>query len=361
MTAAAGVGSPSWNGDCAVADYDADGDLDLYVGNMFGPNHLYQNQGDGTFRDVAAEVLKRTTWGAIGCRFFDADNDALPELLVVDMHSDMWIGAEDTESFAALDPAAKYPTPAGGALKGRKGQPVTGKLDKLDGIVLFGNSFFHNQGGGKFKERSDRSGLETYWPWGITIADFDYDGLADVFLPSGMSYPYPYWPNALLRNEGDLSFVDLTEAAGLEPRPGGNTLELVIKDVVFAKSSRTAVTLDFDSDGDLDLIVNNFNDEPHVYENVSPQRNWIAFDLVGGKAKTTRDAVGTTISVTANGMTQTRSVENATGYLCQSTHRVYFGLGDATSIDSVQVHWFAGATVDVTDQVQLNEVTRIEQ
>jgi hypothetical protein len=143
VTAKAGVTSPSWNGDCAVADYDGDGDLDLYVANMFGPNHLFRNNGDGTFTDVADELLGKTTWGAIGCRFFDADNDGRFDLYVVDMHSDMWVDLKNPNARDEIDPKAKYMTPFGPRIPGPKAATVTGKLDKLEGKVIFGNSFFH--------------------------------------------------------------------------------------------------------------------------------------------------------------------------------------------------------------------------
>ncbi len=357
VTDAAGVSAPSWNGDCSVSDYDGDGDLDLYVANMFGPNHLYRNEGDGTFVDQAETALERTTWGAIGCRFFDADNDGRDDLLVADMHSDMWITEDNADG---LDPKAKYPTPYGPTLRGRMGQPVEDTKD-LKGKVLFGNSFFHNQGDGTFVEMSGPANLETYWPWAVTVGDFDYDGDQDVFFPSGMSYPFFYWPNALMENRGGLSFVDVTEPAGLEPRPGGNELDLIIHDRVFTKSSRTAVVLDFDEDGDLDLVVNNFNDVPHVYANESPKKNWVAVRLVGNGQSTPRDATGSRVTVVAGGMRQTRAVENATGYLSQSTATVYFGIGDAKKLDRVEVAWAGGATEVVTDRVKLGSVNRIPQ
>ena len=215
VTDATGVGAASWNGDATVWDYDQDGDLDLYVANMFGANNLYRND-DGKFVDVAPEALGLTSWGAIGCRFFDADNDLRADLVVVDMHSDMFLDPYKLEAFEALDPKAKYRTPAGSTAPGRLGQPITGNLDRLvkDGkTVLFGNSFFHNQGDGKFQEMSDAAGLETWWPWGIAVADFDRDGLQDVFLPQGMSYPYVHWPNRLMRNLGGLKFEDVAGTA----------------------------------------------------------------------------------------------------------------------------------------------------
>src|SRR6185295_19664019 len=110
VTKQAGVSAAEWNADAAVADIYLDGDLDLYVSNMFGANHLYRNRGDGTFEEVTQSALGRTSWGAMGARFFDADGDEFPDLYVVDMHSDMWLRTDDHDK---VREHAKFDTPAG--------------------------------------------------------------------------------------------------------------------------------------------------------------------------------------------------------------------------------------------------------
>ncbi|MFO0983288.1 MAG: CRTAC1 family protein [Planctomycetota bacterium] len=343
-----------------MADYDGDGDLDLYyVANMFGPNSLYQNNGDGTFHDVtescsarppgarsAAASMRTTTGGLDSCTW--------------SIRTGHGSRSATRRRAARSTPGLSTACAVRAVAEGELGYPVTGQLEKLTGKVLFGNSFFHNLGG-KFEEMSDRAGLETYWPWAITVADFDRDGWKDVFVTAGMSYPYFYWPNSLLRNDGNLHFTDLTRDAGLEPRPGGNELDLTIKNVKWARSSRTAAVLDLDEDGDLDLVVNNFNDVPYVYANESPARHWVALDLVGGGGKTCRDAVGSVVTIEAGGKKQTAMVDSATGYLEQSTHRLYFGLGDAASLTHATVRWIGGAEEDVTAQVAIDKVNVVKQ
>src|SRR5262249_61540177 len=88
VTKAAAVWAAEWNGDVAVADIDLDGDQDLYVSNMFGGNHLYRNHGDGTFEEITSPALGRTSGGAMGAGFFDADGDGLADLHVLYMHPD---------------------------------------------------------------------------------------------------------------------------------------------------------------------------------------------------------------------------------------------------------------------------------
>src|SRR5262249_35315798 len=91
VTAKAGLKGQGWGGDVAVFDYNEDGHLDLLVTNMFGASQLYRNNGDGTFTDVTKETLGRTSFGAIGSKAFDFNNDGKLDLLIVDMHSDMWM------------------------------------------------------------------------------------------------------------------------------------------------------------------------------------------------------------------------------------------------------------------------------
>src|SRR6185437_4111042 len=87
----AGLVGQGWSGDLAVFDYDDDGDLDVFVTNMFGMSQLYANDAHGRFTDVTREALGRTSYGAIGCKAFDYDNDGRLDLFVADMHSDMWM------------------------------------------------------------------------------------------------------------------------------------------------------------------------------------------------------------------------------------------------------------------------------
>src|SRR5260370_8207805 len=120
--------------------------------------------------------------------------------------------------------------------------------------VLFGNTLFRNLGNGKFEEVSDAAGMETFWPWGVATADFDNDGFEDVFLPSGMGYPYFYWPNALMMNNGNRTFTDRAQEFGIEPPlEGAYQLEPIAGKPV-ARSSRCAPTPAFATTGPLALL-----------------------------------------------------------------------------------------------------------
>src|SRR5262249_32297286 len=129
--------------------------------------------------------------------------------------------------------------------------------------VAFGNMCYMNLGKGKFAEITDRARLETFWPWGIATGDFDNDGYQDAFLPSGMGFPYFYWPNRLLMNNGDGTFTDGSAYEGIEPPARGIHHDFRLRDQPVARSSRSAAVTDFDGDGRLEIIVNNFNDAPY--------------------------------------------------------------------------------------------------
>ncbi|HEV3024242.1 MAG TPA: VCBS repeat-containing protein, partial [Pirellulales bacterium] len=110
VTAEAGLGGRGWGGDLAAFDYDDDGDLDLFVTNMFGQSQLYRNDGHGHFDDVTRDTLRRTSFGAIGCKAFDFNADGQLDLFTADMHSDMWI---DPKERNLVEPNKKYDLPLG--------------------------------------------------------------------------------------------------------------------------------------------------------------------------------------------------------------------------------------------------------
>jgi hypothetical protein len=358
-TGEAGLAGDGWSGDTAVFDYDEDGDLDVALANMFGATRLYRNDGKGRFHDVAKTVLGKVSWGAVGCKAFDADTDGHLDLLLVDMHSDMW--TEVTYVPNTEEQRRKYESPLG-PVPVKEAKPAFQEfLTRVQvpwGDVVFGNTFFHALGGSKFEEISDRAGLETLWPWGIAAADFDGDGDEDVFLPSGMGWPWVYFPNRMLSNRGDATFEDVTEDAGFDPPPGGRYMEGMYAGREVARSSRCAVTADFDDDGRIDLLVGNFNDRPFLMMNRHAPTSWVGFRLVG--TKSTRDAVGAVVRLTVGMKTLTRQVHAAGGYLAQSSQRLHFGLGRATTINRTEITWPDG-TKQVIPAVTLGTVHRIEE
>jgi hypothetical protein len=344
VTEAAGMKGTGWGGDTAVFDADGDDDLDVFVCNMFGSSTLCANDGKGKFTDVTRATLGKSSWGAVGARAFDADSDGKLDLYVVDMHSDMWIAPGAPVSY--VQEKKKYGSFFERAIAIRSATKAEEdefdrKIGMKRGEVIFGNTLYRNAGGGRFEEVSDKTGAETWWPWGIAEGDFDCDGHVDAFIPSGMGYPFFYWRPSLLWNKGDGTFADASKAAGIEPPPGGTQTVPDSDGMQRTRSNRAAATCDFDGDGRLDLVVSNFNDRAFLFRNKSPTAHWCAVRLKGGASGV--DAIGAVVTLSAGGRTLIRQVQAAGGYLAQSSNTMHFGLGDNAKIESAEIRWPSGA------------------
>lgn len=361
-SAEAGLVDTSWSGDASFADLAGDGYPDLYVLNMQGDNHFYDNAG-GHFTDRTAAVFPKTPWGAMGIKFFDHDNDADLDLMITDMHSDM---------------SHEIP-PGQETLKSE----MVWEEDYLQGGAdnIFGNAFWRNDGDGRFAEVSDALGAENYWPWGVHVSDFNADGWQDVFVSASMSYPFRYGVNSLLLNDAGRSFAHTEFLLGVEPRRDGRakvpwfTLDcddaadrahLLCKGrsgrwtVNGNLGTRGAIVLDIDADGDIDIVTNEFNAEPQVLVSDLAQSGpiqWLQVRLRGTRSN--RDGLGAVVRVVAGGRTLTQQADGKAGYLAQSDLPLYFGLGDATAIDRIEVAWPSGEVQVVTDGVAPNRVMEI--
>jgi hypothetical protein len=276
------------------------------------------------------------------------------------MHADMWVPADfDTRN---VEETRKYPKVYGPMIDlGLMTPQQAATLEQWAHLdvreLAFGNVLLRNLGAGTFLEVSDKAGAETFQPWGAVPADFRNAGAEDVFIPSGMGNPFFYWRNNYLLNRGDGTFLECAKAAGFDPPPGGEFLTEKIKGKSPAKSSRAGATADFDGDGRLDLVVNNFNERAYLYMNRSPARNWVELRLTGTKSN--RDAIGALVTIRAGGRTQVRQVQTAGGYLSQSSKTLHFGLGDATVIEGCEIRWPSGVrqTIEALGTNRLHDVT----
>ena len=359
----AGLSGSGWCADVVVTDYDQDGYQDVLISRMFGAAELYRNRRNGTFEEVAFKVLGKTPWGGMGARVFDYDGDGLLDIAIVDMHSDMWMGVDRDQLYLDAMRAAekkRFDTFTGPILKE---QPVYATeleklIDKGFGLsyehIVFGNALYRNLGGGKYEDVCLASGFETMWPWGMATGDFDSDGDEDVFMPAGMGYPFVYWPNYLLMNNGKGLFEQKASAFGIEPPPGGTTLA-PIAGAEASKSSRCAVSADFDRDGRLDLMVNNFNDRPYYYRNQFSKGDYLSLKLIGTKCN--RDAIGAVVQVKCGERTLVKQVEGVGGYLSQSSSVLLFSLPEGTTAESIEIIW-PGGTREIVRSPAVN--TRIE-
>ena len=156
------------------------------------------------------------------------------------------------------------------------------------------NRLFHQKPDGTFEDVTERAGLQgAGYGMGVAVGDYDNDGYEDVFIASGMGFPYFYWRNYLMMNNGDETFTDQSLTAGIEPPVHGVYLPEKIGKKLATRSSRCAAVADFDGDGRLDIITNNFNDHPYYFRNHHPRKNYVAFKLQGRQSN--RDAIGATV------------------------------------------------------------------
>jgi hypothetical protein len=279
----------------AFADYDDDGFTDIFVSNDTFPNFLLHNNGDGTFTDVAllAGVAYNETGKTVagmGTDFRDIDNDGRPDIFLA---------------------------------------------------AMFGDSFplYRNLGKGQFEDATDASGLAamtlSFTAWGTGMFDFDNDGNKDLFaagsaiLDNSMEVnhrPYPL-PNGLYRNLGNMVFKDVSVQAGAS--------------FSIPAAHRGAAFGDLNNDGKIDIVVTVLNGEPQLLMNRSPNHNhWLILKLVG--VADNRDGLGTKVKITTANGVQSNEATTAVGYNSSSDKRVYFGLGNVTVVDRIDLAWPTG-------------------
>jgi hypothetical protein len=311
-------------------DYDADGRPDLYVSNLGEDNRLYHNNGDGTFTDVAPSLGVTGPKDSFAVWFWDYDNDGALDIYVTTYYQDN--GAERLRAVAAT----------------YLGQPSKAEPAKL----------YRGDGHGTFRDVAAEQGLARIktLPMGANFGDLDNDGWLDFYLGTG----YPNYdgliPNVMYRNRGGSGFADVTTAGGFGHLQKGHG-------VAFA---------DYDHDGDQDVFEQMGGAYPGdgfanaVYQNPGFGNHWIAVKLVG--VRSNRSAIGARIRVDVDIVDhgRRRSVYrwvNSGGSFGANPLRQHFGLGQAGKVEMIEVHWpTTGATQTFRDVPvdQLVEITEGE-
>jgi len=365
VTREVGLVDSSWSGDATVIDVNDDGRPDLYILNMQGANHLWLNEGGKRFRDASREYFPKTPWGAMGVKAFDFDGDGRVDLLVTDMHDDMWLNIPPGDWAAETRKADSSKAPPDFFPDGK---------DRF----IFGNALFTNRGGGRFEDVSDTLGVETYWPWGPSVDDLNADGWDDIFIAAGMNFPHRYGINSVLLNEAGRHFLASEFLLGVEPRPGGATEQVWFQldcrgadrrqffcgvcsesgsaglgcrfdaaghlTMMAARGTRSAVIVDVDDDGDLDVVTNEFNAPPQILISDLAQRRRIHFLKVRLRGTASnREGLGARVTVVLpDGRRMLKVMDGKSGYLSQSDLPLYFGLGTADHATSLDVLWPSG-------------------
>jgi hypothetical protein len=376
-----GLEHREWSGDATFCDLNEDGYPDLYVLSMSGGDRFYENDHGKRFVEKTAAYFPKTPWGSMGVKFFDYNLDGRMDLFVTDMHSDM--------TGVQIKAGEKDYSPAFEKQKSEAWCSIEWSAENLARAsnCILGNAFYENQGPAdgyklKFIEVSDKIGAETFWPWGISVADLNADGYEDVFVSAGMGYPLRYAVNSLLLNEGGHRFVDSEFVLGVEPRKSNRikkesfTLDCSGEDkrnplcrdrtglvtVLGSTSSRSSAAVDLDDDGDLDIVTNEWNDHPQVLiSNLSDKKpiHYLKIKLVGTVSN--RDGLGATVKVTCGDKAYVRFHDGKSGYLSQSSMPLYFGLNDATNINRIEVLWSSGKRQILTEKIPMNTLLTITE
>jgi hypothetical protein len=385
VTSKSGLVHAAWSGEATALDYDGDGRLDLYVLSMQGHDELWHNAGNGRFERKSREGFPATPWGSMGVKVFDWNGDGRLDLFVTDMHTDMSTELLPQDDNKKHDPATMFPP----------------RFLATDGNHVLGNALFSNTGGGHFKEMSDAAKLETGWPWGPSVADFNADGWPDVFISAGMNYPFRYRGNDLLLNVKGDHFAHAEFVVGIEPRPtltvpwfdldcdgedvkndicqgevapvlntdpadpkarGKGEPRHGVQTVWASRGSRSSIAVDLDGDGDLDIVTNNYGDLPQVFISDLAQHGPVHFVNVQFEGhRDNRNGIGAVVVLTSGGRAQTQVNDGKLGYLGQSVLPLYFGLGSAADADSVTVKWSSGDSQVVKGPFKSGQTIVVQQ
>ena len=297
----------------ALADYDRDGKVDLFVANDSMLEFLFHNKGDGTFEEVglfsqvAADGDGRTFAG-MGVDFADYNNDGKPDLVITDLANQRY-------------------------------------------------ALYKNDGEGLFSYATITSGLgQVTMPhsgWGIRFIDYDNDGWKDLLVAQGhdldtveLTSPNLHYrePMSLIRNTGT-SFVDVSPESGPAFQVPWVGRGLAIGDI--------------DNDGRVDAVVTTNNGGLHVLHNETATTNhWLTLKLVGHKSN--RDGIGAEVLLKTSAGMQLATVSTAGSYLSSSDKRVHFGLGTDTRLPTIEIHWPSGIQQTLHD-VAADQILQVDE
>ncbi len=386
-----------WGTGCAFLDFDRDGYLDLFVANYIdfdlelapdskvglchykgvkvacgpaglqgGKNILYRNRHDGTFEDVSEKsgiVSASGTYG-LGVSTLDFDNDGWIDVYVANDSSPSVLYRNNRNgTFTDIGVRAGCSYSQDGKTQAGMGVAI-GDYDRNGSMDIFKTNFagdtstlYSNMGTGLCEDVTFSAGIgvNTRWlGWGAGFLDLDNDGWLDLFLANGHVYPevsqlqteagYKQ-RKVVYRNLNGRRFEDISEQLGTP--------------VTSPKASRGCAFGDFDNDGSTDIVISNVHDMSDLFRLENPHQNhWLTIQLIG--VQSNRSAIGARVRCVAQGATQAEEVRGGGSYLSQNDLRAHFGLGQASSIERLEVRWPNGLEEEWTG-LQVNRVLTLKE
>jgi hypothetical protein len=354
------------------------------MGLLGEPDHLFHNNGDGTFTDVSlrAGVADREGRYGFASVFADIDDDGWPDLIVANDSTPNYLyrnrhdGTFEDISYMsglALNEEGRAQASMGIALGDYNRD---GRLDLF--ITTFSDDYktlYRNDGDSSFTDVSFRAGLGSptipFLGWGTGFLDYDNDGLLDLFIANGHVYPIADkrdWGTTWAERPQLFRNLDGAKFQEVPPATGSGLASVVC--------ARGAAFGDLFNDGRIDVVLNNLDSIPTLLRNVVHNSNhWVTLKLVGqtflsapssssgapaGRGgrlssssekptqRSSRDAIGAKVSLTAGGVRQRADVSSGGSYASTSDLRLHFGLGSASKVDKLEIFWPGGLREEVT-------------
>jgi enediyne biosynthesis protein E4 len=387
----AGVALGNWSTGATFGDYDGDGKLDLFVpgyvhydldhppipgssvvasstcefrgmnvmcgprGLQGEPDHLFHNNGDGTFTEtsVKAGVADSNRYYGLTAVFADVNNDGKVDLMVANDSTPNYLYINKGDgSFEDASYVSGYALNENGRETASMGIALgdylnNGQLDLYNTVFSDDYNPLYRNDGGNFTDVSYQAGIAEatipFLGWGTGFLDYDNDGWKDLLAANGHVYPgvdQTDWGTTFA--ERPLLFHNLHNGKfETVPPVKGTALAATF-------TARGAAFGDLFNDGKIDVVINQLHNVPALLRNVYATTNhWVALHLIGGP-KSPRDAVGATVYLSAGGIRQRGDVISGGSYASSNDFRPHFGLGAATKVDSVEVRWPSGAVEHLT-------------
>ncbi len=365
VSAATGLLDGSWSGDALVTDFNHDGYPDLYVLNMQGDNHYWENQGGKKFVDARRRSSPRPPGGRWASR---------PSTMTT---TATWTCSSPTCTRTWSRTSTPTTRRSSSSSRGRRSSSTSRRTTSS------ATPSSRTRAMARSKRFRTSSTWRTTGPGGVSVGDLNADGWQDILITASMNYPFRYGVNSLMINNQGETFLDAEFLLGIEPRRAGTRKPWFTADcsgedkaakacqgrtgrltITGTLGTRSSVFFDLDGDGDLDIVTQEFNAGPQVFISDLAQKHKIHYLQVRLTGKTSnRDGIGTTVKVKAGGKTYTQLMDGSSGYLSHSVLPLYFGLGDAAQVERVEVTWPTGRkqtiagpiaanrTLDVTEEV----------